>query len=164
MKVTPKRHRSDSTAAAVAAVQSASLGPLEPPAHVVLRSGDQPFWQAIMLARARDTWTDADLATAASLARTQADIERLQAQVDVEGFTIPSGNGTPIVNPKHKLLETLTRRAVALSRVLHVHAEATVGRSRDAGNALASERQASLPLDDDDDLIPRLRVVNGGML
>lgn len=159
MKVTPKRNRSDSATAAVAAVQAASLGPLQPPAHISLRPGDRPFWDAIMLARARDTWTDADLATAAGLARSQADIERLQAEVDVEGFTIPSGNGTPIVNPKHKLLETLTRRAVSLSRVLHVHAEATVGRSRDAGNALANERQASLPLDDEDDLIPRLRIV-----
>lgn len=112
-----------------------------------------------MLARARDTWTDADLTTAAGLARSQADIERLQTEVDAEGFTIPSGNGTPIVNPKHKLLETLTRRAVSLSRVLHVHAEATVGRSRDAGNALANERQAGLPFEDEDDLIPRLRVV-----
>jgi len=160
MKVTAKRRRSDSAAAAVAAVQAASLGPLQPPAHVTLRPGDRPFWEAIMLARARDTWTDSDLATAASLARSQADIERLQAEVDLEGFTIPSGNGTPIVNPKHKLLETLTRRAVSLSRVLHVHAEATVGRSRDAGKALANERQAGLPFDDEDDLIPRLRVVS----
>ena len=160
MKVNPKRNRSDSATAAVAAAQSASLGPLQPPAHISLRSGDRPFWDAIMLARARDTWTDSDLATAAGLARSQADIERLQTEVDVEGFTIPSGNGTPIVNPKHKLLETLTRRAVSLSRVLHVHAEATVGRSRDAGNALANERQACLPLDDEDDLIPRLRIVS----
>lgn len=160
MKVTAKRQRSDSAAAAVAAVQAVSLGPLQPPAHVTLRPGDRPFWEAIMLARARDTWTDSDLATAASLARSQADIERLQTEVDLEGFTIPSGNGTPIVNPKHKLLETLTRRAVSLSRVLHVHAEATVGRSRDAGKALANERQSSLPLDDEDDLIPRLRVVS----
>ena len=159
MKVTAKRKRSDSTAAAVAAAQAASLGPLQPPAHVTLRPGDRPFWEAIMQARARDTWTDSDLATAASLARSQADIERLQAEVDLEGFTIPSGKGVPIVNPKHKLLETLTRRAVSLSRVLHVHAESTVGRSRDAGNALANERQASLPLDDEDHLIPRLRIV-----
>lgn len=152
-------NRSDSAAAAVAAAQSASLGPLEPPAHVTLRPGDRPFWDAIMLARARDTWTAPDLATAASLARSQADVEVLQAAVDLEGFTIPSGNGVPIVNPKHKLLETITRRAVSLARVLHVHAEATVGRSRDAGNALKNERQASLELEDEDDLIPHLRVV-----
>jgi len=160
MKVTPKRNRSDSAAAAVAAAQSASLGPLQPPAHISLRPGDRPFWDAITRARARNTWTDADLATAAGLARSQADIERLQAEVDTEGFTILSGKGAPMVNPKHKVLETLTRRAVSLCRMLHVHAEATVGRSRDVGNALANERQACLPLDDEDDLIPRLRIVS----
>lgn len=109
-----------------------------------------------MKARARDTWTETDLATAANLARTQADIEKLQAEVETEGFTILAGNGTPIINPKHKLLETLSRRAVALSRVLHVHAEATVGKSEDAAKALANERAVA---DEDDDLIPSLRVV-----
>jgi phage terminase small subunit len=93
------------------------------------------------------------------MARAQADIERLQAELDTEGFTITNNKGNVLVNPKHKLLETLTRRVVSMSRVLHVHAEATVGRSRDAGNALINERQASLPLDDEDDLIPRLRLV-----
>ena len=158
MKTTPRRKRSDSAAAAIAATQAAALGPLQPPAHVALRPGDRPFWEAIMLARARDTWTDTDLTTAANLARSQADIERLQSEVDIEGFTIPSGNGTPIVNPKHKLLETITRRAVALSRVLHVHAEATVGKSEDAAKALELERKARQD-DADDDLIPRIRLV-----
>jgi len=161
MKVNDKRNRSDSATAAVSASQAAALGPREPPAHVTLREGDKPFWQAIMQARARETWTDADLEMAATLARTKADIEKLQAEVDVEGFTIVSAKGAVTVNPKHKLLETMTRRAVAMSRMLHVHAEATVGRSRDAGNALANERQAALPLEDDDDLIPRLRLVGG---
>lgn len=159
MKVTPKRKRSDSAAAAVAAAQFAALGPLQPPEHVTLRPCDRPFWDAIVVARARETWTTADLATAAVLARTRADIEQLQSEVDQEGFTIPGGKGVPIVNPKHKLLETMTRRAVSLSRVLHVHAEAVIGRSRDAANALHNERQAALDLEDDDDLIPRLRLV-----
>ena len=156
MKLTPKRNRSDSASAAVRAAQAAALGPLNPPEHVALREGDRPFWDAIVTSRARDTWTDTDLTTAANLARSQADIERLQLDVDREGFTIPSGNGTPIVNPKHKLLETLTRRAVALSRVLHVHAEATVGRSADASKALANEKTATVP---GSDLIPHLRAV-----
>jgi phage terminase small subunit len=141
-------------------MQSAALGPLAPPAHVALRPGDAPFWKAIMEARARDTWTDADLATAATLARTQADIERVQAQADSEGFTITNSKGAVTVNPTHKVLETMSRRAVALSRALHVHAEATVGRSRDAANALQNERQAQLPLGEVDDLIPRLRLVS----
>lgn len=156
MKVTPKRRRSDSAAAAVKAAQAAALGPLKPPSHITLRKGDKPFWNAIVTARARDTWTVSDLAIAANLARSQADIERLQAEVDIEGFTIPSGNGTPIVNPKHKLLETLSRRAVSLARMLHVHAQATVGRSEDASKALKLERDAQA---EDDDLIPTMRLV-----
>jgi len=160
MKVTPKRHRSDSVTAAVSASQSAALGPLPPPDHVTLREGDLPFWNAIMKSRAREKWTDNDLATAAALARAQADIEQLQKAVDIEGFTITNARGTTSVNPKHKLLESMTRRAVSLSRTLHVHAEATIGNSRNASNALNNERQASLDLEaDEDDLIPRLRLV-----
>lgn len=157
MKPTPKRQRSDSASAALTAHKNAALGPLKPPAHVVLREGDLPFWNAIVQARARDTWNDSDLSAAANMARCQADVERLQVLVDAEGFTINSASGVPIINPKHKLLETLSRRVVLLSRAIHVHAEATVGRSEDASKSLANERQAREA--ETDDLIPRLRAV-----
>lgn len=153
VRTAPRRKRSDSAAAAVAATQAAALGPLEPPAHVALRPGDRPFWDAIVQARARDTWTGVDLVAAGNLARCQADIERLQRDVDEEGDVIGDA-----INPKAKLIETLSRRSVALMRALHVHAEATVGRSADASKALANERRASA---DHDDLIPTLRVVAG---
>lgn len=153
MKTTAKRHRADSIAGAVVAAQNAALGPLKAPAHVILRRQDRPFWRAIVTARARDTWTDADLALAGQLARAQADIERLQTEVDAEGDVIGDK-----LNPKHRLIETLSRRAVSLARVLHVHAEATVGKSEDAAKALEAEKAArgALP---DDDLIPNLRIV-----
>ncbi|ARP85770.1 TerS protein [Bordetella genomosp. 9] len=153
MKSTPRRKRSDSTAAAIEAAQAAALGPLQPPAHVTLRPQDWPFWNAVVTARARNTWTETDLAHAANLARCQADVERLQDEVFKEGDVIDGA-----LNPKHKLIETLSRRAVSLARMLHVHAEAVVGRSRDAGNALALERAAA-GQDHDDDLIPSLRTV-----
>ena len=152
MKVTPRRKRSDSAAAAIAAAQAAALGPLEPPAHVTLRACDRPFWDAIMLARARDTWTEVDLTTAATLARTQADIEALHGDLAAAGYLL---GDKP--HPLAAVVETLTRRAVALTRVLHVHAEATVGKSEDAAKALELERNARQ--DDGDDLIPRLRAV-----
>ena len=151
VRTTAKRRRSDSAAAAVVAAQSAALGPLDPPAHVTLRDGDRPFWNSIMLARARDTWTAIDLTTAATLARCQADIEKLQSDLDAAGYLVEGK-----ANPLCAVIETLTRRAVALSRCLHVHAEATVGRSADAAKALANERAAET---EDDDLIPTLRVV-----
>ena len=152
MKVTPRRKRSDSADAAIAAAKAAAMGPLEPPAHVTLRPIDRPFWNAIMEARARDTWTDVDLTTAANLARTQADIEELHGTLAAAGYML---GDKP--HPLAAIVETLTRRAVALKRVLHVHAEATVGKSEDAAKALELERNAREQ--DEDDLIPTLRMV-----
>ena len=157
MKVTPRRKRSDSAAAAVAASQAAALGPLPPPEHITLRACDRPFWDAIVQARARDTWTEPDLILAATMARAQADIERLQADITRCGEFTTNGAGSQVVSPQVKLLELLTRRVMALARMLHVHAEATIGKSEDGAKALATERAARLQ--DDDDLIPRLRQV-----
>ena len=153
MKVTPKRKRSDSAAAAIAATQAAALGPLQPPAHVVLRAGDRPFWNAIVLARGRDTWTGPDLTMAGNLARAQADVERLQSELDQQGYITPDGKANPLA----ALVETLSRRCVLLMRSLQVHATATVGRPADIAKGAALERAAREQ--QDDDLIPRLRSV-----
>ena len=157
MKVTPRRKRSDSAAAAVAASQAAALGPLPPPECVTLRKGDMPYWNAIVLARARDTWTEPDLILAGQMARAQADIERLNGDIERIGPIITAANGQPIISAEVKLQELLTRRVMALARMLHVHAEATIGKSEDSANALGNERQAREH--DDDELIPRLRQV-----
>lgn len=153
MKTTSKRNRSDSTAAAVRAAQAVALGPIDPPVHVALRAGDRPFWDAIVTSRARDTWTAIDLCTAGNLARSQADIERLQQVVDQNGYIMEDGK----LNPAAVLVETLTKRTVALARALHVHAMATVGRSADGIKALANEKAAAQT--EVDDLIPTLRAV-----
>ena len=144
--------RDSSITASVAAAQAVALGPIAPPEHVCLRDGDLVYWTAIMKARSRQTWTDIDLVTAGNLARTQSDIERLQQELDSVGYMVGDK-----VNPLAKLVDTLSRRALALARALHVHAEATVGESRDATKALANERQAAA---EDDDLIPTLRLLS----
>ena len=153
MKATPKRNRSDSASAAIRAAQAVALGPLDPPAHVALRPGDRPFWNAIVTSRARDTWTAVDLCTAGNMARSQADIERLQQVVDQNGYIMEDGK----LNPAAVLVETLTKRTIALARALHVHAVATVGASEDGRKALANEKAAAQ--NEDDDLIPTLRAV-----
>lgn len=155
-----KRTRSDSITSAVRASQNAARGDLPPPNYVKLRECDLVFWGAIVRARAYDTWTDVDLAKAANLARCQADIERISAELNDEGDTVRNERGTQIVNPKHSLLETLTRREIALSRAIHVHAEATVGKSEDAAKVLAAEKNArKVQKETGDDLIPRLYAV-----
>ena len=144
--------RSDSARAALQAHQNAARGPHAPLPHAPVPDGAMPFWTALMLNRPRDRWNDADLANAAALARAQWDVERLWAEIHAEGDVIDGK-----LNPKHILIDKLVRRVMSLSRMLHVHPEATDGRSEDAGKALANERQArSQP---DDDLIPRLRAV-----
>ena len=130
------------------------MPPQAAPEHVKLRDCDRPFWQAITTARGN--WNCFDLTQAAVMARAQADIERLQTEVDSEGDTVPAGNATAI-NPKIKLLELLARRVVSMAAKLHVHTLATTGRPEDAakGNQLAKAAREQA----DDDLIPRLRAV-----
>jgi hypothetical protein len=135
---------------------AAAAGPLDPPAHLTLRPGDRPFWDGIVLSRARETWDDHDLAMAAALARCMADVEKLQEELDREGHVIRNNKGTPIANPKHAVIETLTRRIVGLSRTLQIHALAKNGDSRDQGKGLKKQREAGQLLDHaDEDLIPR---------
>lgn len=137
MKLTPKRTRSDSAKAAVQAHQNAAQAPIEPPPYITLPEPCKPFWQAIVTARPRDTWNDADLANAANLARVQHAIE-----------------SAVIGSDEHA---KLTRLAMALARAVAVHPTATVGRAADMVQAATAEREARQ--DEGDELIPRLRAV-----
>ena len=134
-----RQTRSDSAAAAIQAAQDAAQGPLEPPAHITLPDAARPFWAALVRNRPRHKWNEADLGNAAILAVTQMQVHDLIG--DVEQIA---------------LVDKLTRRIVSLSRLLHVHPEATEGRAQDAGNKLALEREAEA---DHDPLIPTLRAV-----
>ena len=155
---TPKRpararkRRADSSAAAVVAAQNVALGMPDPPVHVDLPTSALPYWTAILRNRPRDRWNDLDLANAAELAMLHDDMARLRALIRRQGDV--DSDGKP--HGAHRLLDTAGRRAIALSRLLHVHPEATEGRSRDAGNALANEQKAEA---ERDPLIPSLRVV-----
>ena len=147
MTTKPKRIRANSTEAHIQALQSAAAGVLPVPEGVSLRECDSPFWLAITQARPRSTWTDVDLRHAATLARTMADIETMQGKLDTEGYTFGDA-----INPAFKVMETLSRRAMSLSRMLHVHCLAVIGRSGDAAGLAALERDAREQ--ELDDLIP----------
>lgn len=149
MKTTPRRPRSDSAKAAVTAAQSVALGPLPPPAFVRLSKQARPFWDAVVIARPRDTWTDADLILAGNLARAYADIEQLQAKVDTEGFIIEGK-----AHPALAIMENMTRRALATGRQLKVDTIATVGKAQDIHKGAALERGARGQIEDD--LIPTM--------
>lgn len=115
-----------------------------------MRSDDLPVWASIVRARARDEWSEVDLHHAANLARCLADVERISAEITKDGDLLTNDRGTQIVNPKHGLLETLSRRSVALTRLLHLHAAALM-RPVDAVAARETERRAREATQDNDD-------------
>lgn len=151
-----RKSRCDSATKAVQDFKSASEG-VKLPDRVYVRDADKPFWDAIVSAKAADKWTDSDLDVAANLARCKGDIERIQCEIYEEGDILTNQRGTPVVNPKHTLLETLSRRAVALSRLLHIHPEATQGKARDQVKSNDSAKKVAQTAKslDDDDLIAR---------
>lgn len=116
------RPHANAAAGALEAFQAAAEGVIEPPRVVNLRDGDRPFWDAVVCARARDEWTDADLIAAGNMARCMADIERVQIELDAEGTVLDNARGTPVMNPKFAVLEQLSRRHMALSRLLQMQA------------------------------------------
>lgn len=142
--------KSDTTAGQVALMLAAASGVIQPPDHVTISEQEWPFWESIILSRARSTWNQSDLEQAALLAKTKCDIERLITEVRVEGDMIDAGIKGMIVNPKHDLIEKLSRRSLALARAIHVDATATQGRSRDTGEKTKREHEQLAKLNDDD--------------
>lgn len=126
------------------------MEPIAPPACVRLRDSDRPVWAAIVTARARDTWTDADLILAGQLARTYGDIAELEELIDQQGMILGDQ-----VNPACTLLDKMSRRALAMARQLKIDTISVVGKSQDINKSAALERDARQGVDDDDGLIPR---------
>ena len=139
--MTERRARSDSVAAAGKAMLDAASALPAVPGYVKVRPGDVPFLEGILRARARDEWTSPDLVVAMQLARCQADIEKEHAMLESEGSVIDNVKGTPIVNPRHAVLEQLSRRELALLRALQM-AGSTRGDKRDVEQARNLQRQA----------------------
>lgn len=132
-----RNRRSDSNAAAIVAAQNAAQGPREPLGYAPIPDAALPFWTAIMRARPRHKWIDADLVGAATLARLQLEIVQIMDAIASEPLLIDGK-----VNPLQPLLEKKVRLAIALAAQLHVHPEATEGRSQNQGKAAELERQA----------------------
>jgi hypothetical protein len=159
-----KRNPSNTATNQIKTFQNVLSGDIQPPEHLIneMRDGDWDYWYAITRARAKDTWTTVDLTRAVSLAKTQADITKLQSELDVEGYTKTNDRGTVVENPKARILETLTRREISMARSLHVHAEATVGNSRDSTKSLEKQNEAMniIASVSDDDLIATINNIN----
>lgn len=151
----PKRNPSNTVDSVVKAHVAAALPDIEAPKHVRLREQDAPFWMNIIRSRAREEWCDTDLVIGAQLARCQADIEIESERLDSEGSVIENNRGTPVMNPRHAVLEQLARRELALMRALGLAGHAAKPQVRDVEKARRAERDARAVRDEvtEDDLL-----------
>jgi hypothetical protein len=149
-----RKSRTDSAKAAIEAAVAAASPLPQLPTHVRLRACDKPFWDDILRARARDEWTEADLVVAAQLARTMSDIETESETLENEGSVLKNDRGTPVMNPRHGVLEQLARREMALMRSLQMLGTAK-GDKRAQMNKRVLERSAGKARDQisEDDLL-----------
>jgi hypothetical protein len=137
-----RKTRSDSATAAIDAMVNASRPLPDVPAHVRLEKTHMPFWDGIIRARARSEWIETDLIVAAQLARCQYDIEKESEILQSEGSVIENAKGTPVMNPRHGVLEQLARREMALMRALRITGAAAGIDPRDLAKQRNLERQS----------------------
>lgn len=136
-----KKNRSDSISEIVKANMNAVVE-IEPPETSNLTADDMVYWRAIV--DARHEWSMIDKFHAANLARTLRMIDFESEMLEDEGSVIMGGkNGTtPVMNPRHTVLDQLSRRATNLSQKLQVHAQATMGDPRDSKGKNRLKREA----------------------
>ena len=153
--MTKRKPRSDSAASAIGAMVNASKPLPDIPAHVRLDKRHLPFWDGIIRARARAEWIETDLVVAAQLARTQYDIEKEAEVLESEGSVIDNARGTPVMNPRHAVLEQLARREMALMRALRITGAAAGGDPRDLAKQRSLERESRATKEEmlEDDLL-----------
>lgn len=150
-----KRQRIDSASAAVI-VATGMAREIAPPDCEPLDEGDLPYWDAIVRTRAKAEWTEENRIVAAKLARAMADEKRIIMQLREEADIVENARGTPVVNPKHSLVEQIARRVMAWRKALALDARGADGRASD----ISKRRNQALSIEGSiasvgDDLIAR---------
>lgn len=155
----PRKQRFDSIAGEGAAFRAAALK-IEPPKHCRLKTGAEDFYNAIIDSRDPQAWNTVDLARAVTLANYQLMIRDNSALLEKEGEVIENERGTPVMNPRFNIVNTLTRLEISLSKALQTDAASTQGEGREVRkrNEKAKEIKSRLNSITDDSLIPGITV------
>jgi hypothetical protein len=150
-----KRQPVNSIAGQVAAMAN-SRAPLDPPSHVPLDPDAAGFWKDIVAARSREEWTSHDLAFAADLANAMARLHANRKALRAEGEVTANASGTPMVNPRAGVVQSLHAQVKAARQSLGLHSAAK-GDQRDVLRRRALSKEAENAADDAaaDDLLAR---------
>lgn len=152
-----KRTRSDSSSAAIQAMQNATVDTIQPPAHAGLEKKAEPFWHDNIRSKALDSWTPADLLAAAELANNQLYITVLRKDLRKEERVRGENRDEGLIKDYRKQIVELQRTILAQRRDLQIHSHATNGESRDQKNRNQNDRAArntkSHHVEEEDNLI-----------
>ncbi len=137
-----KRTRSDSSSAAVQAMQNATVDTIQPPVHAGLEKKAEPFWHDNIRSKALDSWTPADLLAAAELANNQLYITVLRKDLRREERIRGEERNEALIKDLRKQITELQRTILAQRRDLQIHSHATNGESRDQKKRNQNDRNA----------------------
>lgn len=147
--------RVDTLEGYISAVQDA-MKIIPPPDF--LSSHAKKHWVDIMNTRTASAWTPSDLDLASKLARLKTECDELFETLERDGRFITSARGDLVESPVYRAYHKTISLIMSLSRMLHVHPEATQGPAVKQANkhaATATIRQSVREVQDDD-LIPSI--------
>lgn len=140
-----KRQRITSIAAQVEIM--AATRRLIPPGHVPLEADAEAFWKDIIASRSCEEWAAHDLAFAADLANAQAQLAANRRALRSEGETTVSPAGTPMLNPRMGVVNSLHAQVKAARQSLGLHSAAK-GDHRDVLRRRARAKELEQAADD----------------
>ena len=148
--MTNRRQRIDSATAAVEVMRRAA-SELHWPEHVPVGERDLPFWLSIIGEKAKSEWTAHDLEIAALLSRAMSRLEREEAVLDGEDTVLSNAGGTPMQNPRIRVIADLHARVIKYRQTLGIHSRGKGGEVRDVAKRrdMALALEADNPLNDD---------------
>ena len=119
-----------------------------PPPGVELRSDEERvIWGQFTRARAKDDWRDMDLILLGKVVRLEAEIRKLQGELDVEGYRVENSRGTVVENALVRVLDTLLRQQLSVIRSMSLNT--TPSDPRTVAAQAKSESRARKVLEDD---------------
>lgn len=119
-----------------------------PPPGVHLRSDEErTIWDQFTRARAKDDWRDMDLLLLGKVVRLEAELRKLQATIDVEGYRVENSRGTVVENALVRVIDTLLRQQLAVIRSMSLNT--TTSDPRTVANQAKAESRARKVLEED---------------
>ena len=145
----PKRKQPVNTSAAAVKIMQAAARELMPPEHVPLGERDLPFWLNVIAEKAKAEWTAHDLEIAALLSRALSRLEREETVLDGEDTVMHNAGGTPMQNPRLRVVADLHARVIKYRQTLGIHNRGKNGEKRDTDKRTNQAKAIEADLDDD---------------